>query len=227
MKSTAILIPARYGSTRFPGKPLAKLDGVPMIKRVYDACLASKIPTYVLTDDMRIFNLFGPSKCWIEQEHVAPYTNGTERIAGAVSKWEELNKYNNFINVQGDMPNVTVDMIKNVDWHLKHYPITTLWTDMPKEMQDDPHSVKMIRSGDKVLWFGRGITGYGDWHLGIYGYKRNPLEYYMTYEVEQEEQVEKLEQLRWLKAGWDIGCLHTEFNGVEINTPEDIDKWRS
>ena len=84
MKSTAILIPARYGSTRFPGKPLAKLDGVPMIKRVYDACLASKIPTYVLTDDMRIFNLFGPSKCWIEQEHVAPYTNGTERIAGAV-----------------------------------------------------------------------------------------------------------------------------------------------
>tara|TARA_X000000950_G_scaffold288464_1_gene405381 strand:+ start:756 stop:1439 length:684 start_codon:yes stop_codon:yes gene_type:complete len=227
MKSTAILIPARYGSTRFPGKPLAKLDGVPMIKRVYDACIASKMPTYVLTDDMRIFNLFGPNKCWIEQEHVAPYTNGTERIAGAVSKWEELNKYDNFINVQGDMPNVTVDMIKSVDWHLKNYPITTLWTDMPKEMQDDPHTVKMIRSGDKVLWFGRGITGYGDWHLGIYGYKRNPLEFYMTYEVEQEEQVEKLEQLRWLKAGWDIGCLHTEFNGVEINTPEDINKWRS
>ena len=227
MRSTAILIPARYGSTRFPGKPLAKLDGVPMIKRVYDACIASKMPTYVLTDDMRIFNLFGPNKCWIEQEHVAPYTNGTERIAGAVSKWEELNKYDNFINVQGDMPNVTVDMIKSVDWHLKNYPITTLWTDMPKEMQDDPHTVKMIRSGDKVLWFGRGITGYGDWHLGIYGYKRNPLEFYMTYEVEQEEQVEKLEQLRWLKAGWDIGCLHTEFNGVEINTPEDINKWRS
>ena len=198
-----------------------------MIKRVYDACIASKMPTYVLTDDMRIFNLFGPNKCWIEQEHVAPYTNGTERIAGAVSKWEELNKYDNFINVQGDMPNVTVDMIKSVDWHLKNYPITTLWTDMPKEMQDDPHTVKMIRSGDKVLWFGRGITGYGDWHLGIYGYKRNPLEFYMTYEVEQEEQVEKLEQLRWLKAGWDIGCLHTEFNGVEINTPEDINKWRS
>ena len=227
MKSTAILIPARYGSTRFPGKPLAKLDGVPMIKRVYDACIASKMPTYVLTDDMRIFNLFGPNKCWIEQEHVAPYTNGTARIAGAVSKWEELNKYDNFINVQGDMPNVTVDMIKSVDWHLKNYPITTLWTDMPKEMQDDPHTVKMIRSGDKVLWFGRGITGYGDWHLGIYGYKRNPLEFYMTYEVEQEEQVEKLEQLRWLKEGWDIGCLHTEFNGVEINTPEDINKWRS
>ena len=58
MKSTAILIPARYGSTRFPGKPLAMLNGVPMIKRVYDACTASKIPTYVLTDDVRIASVF-------------------------------------------------------------------------------------------------------------------------------------------------------------------------
>ena len=55
---TAILIPARYASTRYPGKPLAILDGVPMIKRVYDACTASKLPTYVLTDDQRIANVF-------------------------------------------------------------------------------------------------------------------------------------------------------------------------
>ena len=68
MSKTAILIPARYASTRFPGKPLVELDGVPMIKRVYDACVASKIPTYVLTDDMRIFDLFGPRQCWIDQE---------------------------------------------------------------------------------------------------------------------------------------------------------------
>ena len=55
MTSSVILIPPRYNSTRYPGKPLAMLDGVPMIKRVYDACIASKIPTYVLTDDMRIY----------------------------------------------------------------------------------------------------------------------------------------------------------------------------
>ena len=59
MKSTAILIPARYGSTRYPGKPLAMLDGVPMIKCVYDACIASNLPTFVLTDNQEIYNLMG------------------------------------------------------------------------------------------------------------------------------------------------------------------------
>ena len=223
MKSTAILIPARYGSTRFPGKPLAMLNGVPMIKRVYDACTASKIPTYVLTDHQDIYNVIGPN-CIMDNDN---YENGTERIAGAVKKSALLDQYDQFVNVQGDMPDLTLQMIERCIWHLQHYQITTLWTDMPKEMQDDPNSVKMIRSGDKALWFGRGITGYGHWHLGIYGYSRNVLEFYNTYEIEQEEQVEKLEQLRWLKAGWDIGCLHADFNGVEINTPEDIDRWQN
>jgi len=223
MKSTAILIPARYGSTRFPGKPLAMLNGVPMIKRVYDACTASKIPTYVLIDHQDIYNVIGPN-CIMDNDN---YENGTERIAGAVKKSALLDQYDQFVNVQGDMPDVTLQMIERCIWHLQHYQITTLWTDMPKEMQDDPNSVKMIRSGDKALWFGRGITGYGHWHLGIYGYSRNVLEFYNTYEIEQEEQVEKLEQLRWLKAGWDIGCLHADFNGVEINTPEDIDRWQN
>ena len=227
MTSSAILIPARYNSTRFNGKPLCMLDGVPMIKRVYDACTASKIPTYVLTDDMRIFNMFGPDKCWIEQEHVASYTNGTERIAGAVRKWTELNQYNNFINVQGDMPDVTVDMIKKVNWHLQHYPITTVWTEMPEEKQNDPNTVKMIKAGDQCLWFGRGMTGYGDWHLGVYGYKRNALELYPSMQIEKEEQIEQLEQLRWLKNGWQIGCLNVQYNGVEINSPEDVKEWHS
>ena len=79
----------------------------------------------------------------------------------------------------------------------------------------------------QALWFGRGMTGYGEWHLGVYGYKRNPLEFYDTYEVEQEEQVEKLEQIRWLKNGWNIGCSSVYFNGIEINAPEDVDKWHS
>ena len=185
MKSTAILIPARYASTRFPGKPLAMLNGVPMIKRVYDACSASKIPTYVLTDDVRIAQVFKDTSVVIDDY---PYENGTERCAGAVNI-DYMQKYDQFINVQGDMPDVTLQMIERCIWHLQHYQITTLWTDMPKEMQDDPNSVKMIRSGDKALWFGRGITGYGHWHLGIYGYSRNVLEFYNTYEIEQEEQV--------------------------------------
>jgi 3-deoxy-manno-octulosonate cytidylyltransferase (CMP-KDO synthetase) len=203
------------------------LDGIPMIKRVYDACIASKIPTYVLTDDMRIFNMFGPDKCWIEQEHVASYANGTERCAGAVAKWDELKQYDQFINVQGDMPDVTIEMIDKVKWHLQHYPITTVWTQMPEEKQNDPNTVKMIKAGDQCLWFGRGMTGYGDWHLGVYGYRRNALEFYSTLEVTQEENIERLEQLRWLKSGWQIGCLNVQYNGTEINTPEDVTEWHN
>jgi len=220
---TAILIPARYGSTRFPGKPLAMLDSVPMIKRVYDACTASKIPTYVLTDDIRIYELFGPNKCWIDQ---TDYENGTERCAGAV-KNDFFSHYDQFINVQGDMPDVTVEIIQQVLWHLKNYSVTTVFTNMPEDKQNDPNSVKMVRGGDQALWFGRGMTGYGDWHLGVYGYNRNSLELYSGLEVTQEEQVEKLEQLRWLKNGWQIGCLSVQYNGVEINSPEDVEEWHS
>jgi 3-deoxy-manno-octulosonate cytidylyltransferase (CMP-KDO synthetase) len=136
-----------------------------------------------------------------------------------------MKKYDQFINVQGDMPDVTLQMIERcVEW-LKYYPISTVWTDMPKEMQNNPDSVKMVRAGDQCLWFGRGMTGYGHWHLGIYGYKRNPLEFYRTMEVTQEEEVEKLEQLRWLKNGWQIGCSSVYFKGIEINSPEDVDIW--
>jgi len=218
---TAILIPARYGSTRFEGKPLCMLDGVPMIKRVYDACSASKIPTYVLTDDQRIAQVFKNTSVVIDDY---PYENGTERCAGAINL-DYMKKYDQFINVQGDMPDVTLQMIERcVEW-LKYYPISTVWTDMPKDMQNNPDSVKMVRAGDQCLWFGRGMTGYGDWHLGIYGYKREALELYSDLEVTQEEEVEKLEQLRWLKSGWQIGCSSVQFNGTEINSPEDVDIW--
>ncbi len=223
MTSTAILIPARYNSTRFPGKPLCMLDGVPMIKRVYDACTASKIPTYVLTDDVRIASVFQNTSVIIDDKD---YANGTERCAGAINI-DYMQKYDQFINVQGDMPDVTLQMIERcVEW-LKYYPISTVWTDMPEAMQNDPNSVKMVRAGDQCLWFGRGMTGYGHWHLGIYGYRRDALELYSDLEVTLEEEIEQLEQLRWLKNGWQIGCSSVYFNGVEINSPEDVDVWHT
>jgi 3-deoxy-manno-octulosonate cytidylyltransferase (CMP-KDO synthetase) len=220
---TAILIPARYGSTRLPGKPLAMLDGVPMIKRVYDACSASGIPTYVLTDDVRIASVFQDTSVIIDDTN---YANGTERCAGAINI-DYMQKYDRFINVQGDMPDVTIDMIKQCEWHLQHYQVTTLWTDMPACMQEDPNTVKLIRAGDRVLWCGRGITNYGHWHLGIYGYKREALEMYTNLIIEKEETIEQLEQLRWLKNGWQVGCLSVQYNGVEINSPEDIETWHT
>lgn len=223
MISSAILIPARYNSTRFPGKPLALLDGVPMIKRVYDACIASNLPTYVLTDNQDIYNVIG-TNCLLDHRD---YKNGTERCAGAVAKFDILDQYKNFINVQGDMPDVTLEMIEKAEWHLKNYSVTTVFTQMQEDKQNDPNSVKMVRSGDQALWFGRGMTGYGDWHLGVYGYKRNALQMYPTLQVEQEEKIEQLEQLRWLKSGWNIGCLSVQYNGVEINSPEDVEEWHS
>ena len=221
MTSSAILIPARYNSTRLPGKPLAMLDGVPMIKRVYDACSASGIPTYVLTDDVRIASVFQNTSVIIDD---TDYASGTERCAGAINL-DYMQKYNKFINVQGDMPDVTIDMIKQCEWHLQHYQVTTLWTDMPTCMQEDPNTVKLIRAGDRVLWCGRSITNYGHWHLGIYGYKREALEMYTDLIIEKEETIEQLEQLRWLKNGWQVGCLSVQYNGVEINSPEDIETW--
>ncbi len=227
MTSSAILIPARYGSTRFPGKPLAPLHNIPMVRMVYEQCRKSGIDTYVLTDDMRIFNRFGPEVCWIEEEHIALYKNGTERCAGAITKWDKLKKYDQFINVQGDMPDVSAYMIQSVYHQLKHYQVTTAFTDMPPCMQGDPNTVKMIRAGDQALWFARGITGYGDWHLGIYGYKRKALEMYPSLAVPEEETIEQLEQLRWLKNGCNIGCLSVQYNGVEINSPEDVETWHN
>ena len=225
MSKTAILIPARYASTRFPGKPLVELDGVPMIKRVYDACIASKLPTYVLTDDRRIAELIPDRHFWIDEQD--EYSNGTERCAGAVEQCPLLTEYTKFINVQGDMPDVTLQMIERcVEW-LQYYPVSTVFTDMPEEMQNEPNSVKMVRAGDQALWFGRGMTGYGEWHLGIYGYRRNALKLYPSLEITQEETIEQLEQLRWLKNGWQIGCSSVYFKGVEINSPEDVAVWHT
>ena len=218
---TAILIPARYGSTRFPGKPLVNLGGIPMIRHVYERCRKTGYDTYVLTDDKRIAEKFEPYQVYID---LGDYENGTERCAGAVAS-RVFDEYDQFINVQGDMPDVTKEMIEKCIFSLRHYSVSTVFTKMPEEKQNDPNSVKMVRAGDQALWFGRGMTGYGDWHLGVYGYRKNALQQYNHLRVEKEELVESLEQLRWLKSGWQIGCLSVQFNGVEINTPEDVEVW--
>ena len=222
MTSTAILIPARYGSTRFPGKPLISLDNIPMIRRVFERCRKTGYDTYVLTDDTRIANKFEPHQVIIDLEN---YENGTERCAGAVAM-RTLNDYDQFINVQGDMPDVTAELIEKCIASLSQYEVSTVYTAMPSKMQNDPNSVKMVRAGDQALWFGRGMTGYGEWHLGVYGYHKQALQAYPHLLVEAEERIEKLEQLRWLKNGWQIGCKSVYFNGVEINTPEDVETWQ-
>ena len=222
MTSSAILIPARYGSTRFPGKPLVALNNIPMIRRVFESCHKTGYDVYVLTDDVRIAEKFEPHQVIID---VADYDNGTERCAGAVAM-HTLDDYDQFVNVQGDMPDVTQEMIHRCIASLTEYEVSTVYTEMTEEQQNDPNSVKMVRAKDQALWFGRGMTGYGDWHLGVYAYRKHALQAYPNLQIEQEERIEKLEQLRWLKNGWQIGCLSVYFNGVEINTPEDVETWQ-
>ena len=222
MTSCAILIPARYESKRFPGKPLCKLHGKEMIRKVFIAASQSDHDVFVLTDDKRIADLFDPSVVFME---TTDYENGTERCAGAI-KDKRFDKYDNFINVQGDMPDVRVDMIEDcLDW-IGIDPVHTLFTDMPEELCDDPNTVKLVISNlDSAMWFGRGITGYGERHLGVYGYTREALEKYPTLKVTKEEQIEQLEQLRWLKSDWTVGCSYVEYDGIEINDPLDAVKY--
>jgi len=222
MTSYAILIPARIGSTRFPRKPLALLNGMPLISRVYNKCIATGIDTYVLTDSRKVAQCVPFTNVLYTDEA----TNGTERCGKSIAH-QKLANYTHFINVQGDMPDITEDIILSVKQQLEKYDVVTAYTEMSDEMKNDPNSVKLIRTGDRALWFGRGTTGYGDWHIGIYGYTREALEQYLKFDVFIEEELEGLEQLRWLKNGWQIYCSSVQFNGVEINTPEDVELWQT
>jgi 3-deoxy-manno-octulosonate cytidylyltransferase (CMP-KDO synthetase) len=221
-----ICIPARYGSTRFEGKPLVALNGIPMIRHVFErsrkAAQELGLDVYVLTDDERIASRFGPDQVWVSED---PYPNGTERVAGfAASKKGE--GYTHYINVQGDMPDVTTDIIKYVYYNLNEYMVTTAHTEMDPQRRADPSMVKQVNNNlGEALWFGRGLTRYGVQHLGIYGYERQTLLRYPELPVTAEEDIEQLEQLRWLKYGIRIGTQSVYYDGVEINTPEDVERW--
>ena len=225
INTTAVLIPARMGSSRLPGKPLIKLGGKAMIQRVYDECIKSKLDTYVLTDDWAIAEVMKtPSNILVEE--TKQFANGTERCADAI-RHPELAQYDQLINVQGDMPDISADMIVSTLHQLKHYSVSTMYTNMEEgynhARNNDPNCVKMIvdcSHADNVAYCGLVVDlKYGKHHLGIYGYHREALEDYSSLKVPEEETIEGLEQLRWLKAGYNIGCMHTpSLNGIEINT---------
>ena len=218
MTSTVIVIPARYHSTRLPGKPCLEFDGVPMVHRVYVACVQTGIRTIVSSDSHTVLQRIPEEDRWFDD---SPYRNGTERVAGISHKIQA----DNYINVQGDMIDITPEIITKVAAGLEKSNLVTAYTDLPEDQKNDPSTVKLIRAKTEALWFGRGITGYGDWHLGIYGYRRDALVRYRTYTQPPEELIENLEQLRWLKNSCQIDCVKVQYSGIEINTPDDVSKW--
>ena len=218
MKTTAIVIPARLDSSRFPNKMLADLNGKPLIKHVFDKCSETGLPTYVVTPDKEIANVIGKEYSLL----VGEADNGTERCALALN----YINYEHIINVQGDMPDINSDIIFSVNNVLEEYGVATAYTDMKEVDRKDSNTVKLIHNGKKAHWFCRASLEYGDWHLGVYGYRRSLLDGYSHMTKHTEEAKEKLEQLRWIQNGYDIGVAKVDFNGTEINTQEDLEKWR-
>jgi 3-deoxy-manno-octulosonate cytidylyltransferase (CMP-KDO synthetase) len=226
MNKTAIVIPARIESSRFPRKMLVDVGGETLIERVFRLCSAKfgKENVFVATDCFQIVNLIGEANSIMTP---AEASNGTERIAYAISS-EKLAGFDTFVNVQGDMIDPPLGSIEEMVKHLNTgSDVVTLVTEMPKDMQDDPNTVKCIRSASTPHWFARGITGYGDWHLGIYAYNRAALEQYLILPATIPEGIESLEQLRWFSySGIKMTIIDTEEKCGEINTLEDLNKWQ-
>lgn len=221
MKSTAILIPARFDSERFPGKPLTMLGDVPMIVRVHAECTKTGLDTFVVTDHKAVGELFDPSSVIYTRKTCM---NGTERCADAL----QFIDHEHIINVQGDMPDITADIINTVAESIFEGSIHTAYTDIKPELREDPNTVKVIVGNSKqVRWFGRGFK-YGYHHLGIYGFDRNNLIRYFNTPQSEHEKIEKLEQLRWFDAEldeWGFFAHKVDFDGIEINTPQDAEIW--
>jgi 3-deoxy-manno-octulosonate cytidylyltransferase (CMP-KDO synthetase) len=167
-----------------------------------------------------VYNYLGADKClWTTEAE-----NGTERCMQVI---DEVLQYDRYINVQGDMPDITADIIRAVEKELQKSDVATAYTPMDFNLRNDPNSVKMIHSRGRAHWFLRASLTYGDHHLGVYGYNREAKAMYNASTKFVEEDIEKLEQLRWIQNGVKIGVVEVEFDGIEINTPEDLEKWQT
>ena len=203
----AIVIPARLESSRLKQKMLIKFDGEPLIRIVFDKCRLMGYDTYVVTDSEEIAkhitvgNVIMTGDC----------ENGTARIASVLDR---LKEYDIIVNVQGDMLDITKKTLDPILRDCKFNDVTTCYTKGCK-----PNDVKVIHQEGKAMWFTRAPVGYGDRHLGIYAYKPHVLRSYDL--LNDEYPQEGLEQNRIL--GYhDIQVVETTYDGVEINTKQDL-----
>ncbi|WP_036912666.1 MULTISPECIES: 3-deoxy-manno-octulosonate cytidylyltransferase [unclassified Prevotella] len=236
MKFMAI-IPARYASTRFPGKPLAVLGGKTVIQRVYEQVSSLLDEVYVATDDERIFECvesFGGRAVMTRADH----KSGTDRIEEAAEKIGS--DADVIINVQGDEPFIQASQITTL-MQLFDAPETQIGT-LGKpfdsiEAVENPNSPKIVTDNRGfALYFSRSVIPYirgiepADWfgqypflkHLGVYAYRREVLKEVTQLPQSSLEKAESLEQLRWLQNGYRIRVGLTDIETVGIDTPEDL-----
>jgi 3-deoxy-manno-octulosonate cytidylyltransferase (CMP-KDO synthetase) len=243
MLKFAGIIPARYASTRFPGKPLVMIHGKTMIQRVYNQ--ASKVLDYVCvaTDDTRIENevtRFGGKVIMTSPNH----QSGTDRCAEAIGTFslQSGSRFDVVINIQGDEPFIQPAQIEKLIKCFDH-PDTQIATLVkPVSSVEDifnPNCVKVVfDKNHRALYFSRSPIPYirgkenSVWntdhqffkHLGIYAYRTDVLEEITRLQQGALELAESLEQLRWLENGYRIMVEETGFETISIDTPDDLDK---
>jgi 3-deoxy-manno-octulosonate cytidylyltransferase (CMP-KDO synthetase) len=242
MKTIGI-IPARYQSSRFPGKPLADILGKSMIERVYDKCTQANSldEVYVATDDQRIYDhvlSFGGKVIMTSTTH----TNGTERCEEVLEKLND-DTIEIIINIQGDEPFISPNQIDLLADLFAQYPETEIGT-LIKKIEDyetlfNTNTPKVVFTPRfDALYFSRNTIPYqrdtekSTWlenhnyfkHIGIYGYTSKALKEIVELEETTLEKTEKLEQLRWLEKGYRIKVAETIHETIGIDTPEDLEK---
>lgn len=226
-------IPARYGSTRLPGKPLLPIAGRPMIEHVYTRVARARglDRVVVLTDDERIARAvesFGGEA----EMTPADCASGTDRIAWAARRWDA----SAVINIQGDEPLIDPEEISRIAEHLAAHrqdPVVTLATPAAPEEMGNPNAVKVVLARDgAALYFSRAPIPYprneGGFaplkHLGIYGYQREALLRLAALPPSPLERSESLEQLRALENGMGIRVLIVDRASIGVDTAEDLER---
>ncbi len=227
------VIPARYGSTRFEGKPLVMIEGYTMIEWVYRRALKSNLDSVVIaTDDERIYNeviRFKGNVVMTSKNH----PTGTDRIAEVAKKYSD---YELIINIQGDEPLIEPEMINSLIEPFKENTELVMGTlkHKIKEEKDviNPNIVKVITDkNDFAIYFSRSPIPYDRnefknyyRHIGIYAYKNDFLLKYSAMLPTELEKAESLEQLRAIENGHKIKVINTEFEVKGVDTPKDLEE---
>ena len=236
------IIPARFESTRFPGKPLVDIGGKTMIQHVYEQVSKALSHVYVATDDQRIFDAvlaFGGKAIMTSNQH----KSGTDRCFEAFSKLEEW--FDVIINIQGDEPFIQPEQIIELQKCFDE-PETQIATLAKKVTEKDgfeflsnPNNPKLvINKQNEALYFSRSVIPFvrgkepKNWisahsylkHVGIYAYRADILRELTLLEQSPLEIAESLEQLRWLENGYRIKVGFTDLETVGIDTPDDLEK---
>lgn len=232
MEKVMCVIPARYASSRFPGKVLADILGKPMIQHVYDRAKSAGISEVLIAaDDQKVVDAvteFGGSVVMTSPDH----QSGTDRIHEAISSYD----CDIIINVQGDEPLIPAEVICRLTKLMVENPdceMATVAVPADREAMQDPNKVKVVfDANNRAMYFSRSLIPFlrdgGDdtpvyLHWGIYAYRRQTLEKFIQLPAGRLENCEKLEQLRAMENGIDIKVVVVEgLESVGVDTPEDL-----